>query len=365
MTTAMAGDPRWHLYRLLADPVRLRVLALSEEAELSVGELAEVLEQTQPNVSRHTAPLRQAGLLTDRRDGTRTLLRLAPAASRDAVVADALVEGRRLCEAEGSLARVAELIRARDARSREYFASEHLDAEPEAGDLAAYLFALGAVLPRQGLLVDAGTGDGTVLEAVAPFFRTVIAVDRSEARLERARRRTIARGYDNVEFVAGEIDSEALRGRALGAADLVIAGRMLHHAPVPLRTVSALADLLAPGGRLLVVDYASHTNEAMREAQADVWLGFAPDELVAFATDAGLLGAKVFAIPAGFWAASRRGRAERVPWLALTATKQPGKRGATPGARSKDSKEQGEGETAPVPLEHAIPSRAHRKEEST
>jgi DNA-binding transcriptional ArsR family regulator/precorrin-6B methylase 2 len=328
MSTAVAGDPRWHLYRLLADPVRLRLLALADEAELSVGELAEVLEQTQPNVSRHTAPLRQAGLLTDRRDGTRTLLRLAPGASSDPVVADALAEGRRLCDAEGSLHRVAELIRLRVARSREYFASEHIDAEPESGDLAAYLFALGAVIPRQGLLVDAGTGDGTVLEAVAPFFERVVAVDRSEARLERARRRATARGYANVEFITGEIDSDALRSRALGSADLVVAGRMLHHAPVPVRMVSALADLLAPGGRLLVVDYAPHTNEFMREAQADVWLGFEPSELVAFATAAGLTGAAVFEIPPGFWAASRRGRAERVPWLALTATK-PSEAGAS------------------------------------
>lgn len=320
MSTAVAGDPRWHLYRLLADPVRLRVLALAAEAELSVGELADVLEQTQPNVSRHAAPLRQAGLLADRRDGTRTLLRLAPGASKDPVVADALVEGRRLCEGEGSLSRVAELIRERDARSREYFASEHLDAEPESGDLAAYLFALGAVLPRQRLLVDAGTGDGTVLEAVAPFFERVVAVDRSDARLDRARRRAAARGYKNVEFVAGDVDGEAL-ARAAQGADLVVAGRMLHHAPVPERIVSALADLLAPGGRLLVVDYASHTNEAMREAQADVWLGFAPEELVRFAVKAGLADAKVLDIPAGFWAASRRGRAERVPWLALTAVK--------------------------------------------
>jgi hypothetical protein len=98
---------------------------------------------------------------------------------------------------------------------------------------------------------------------------------------------------------------------------------MLHHAPVPERTVAALGDLLAPGGRLLVVDYASHSNEAMREAQADVWLGFAPDELVRFATEAGLVGVKVLAVPAGFWAASRRGRPERVPWLALTAMKPP------------------------------------------
>src|SRR5258707_14705476 len=121
MSTALASDARWHLYRLLADPVRLRLLALTQDVELSVGELADVLEQTQPNVSRHAGPLRQGGHLADRRDGTRTLLRLADGAAQDPVVADALAEGHRLCEEDGSLSRVAELVRARDARSREYF----------------------------------------------------------------------------------------------------------------------------------------------------------------------------------------------------------------------------------------------------
>ncbi len=321
MSTALAGDPRWHLYRLLADPIRLRLLALSEEVELSVGELAEVLGQTQPNISRHAGPLRQAGLLAGRRDGTRTLLRLSARASDDAVVADALAEGRRLCVEEGTLARVTELIRARDARTREYFAVEHIDAEPEAGDLAAYLFALGGALPRHGLAVDAGTGDGTLLEAIAPLFARVIAVDRSEARLERARRRTVTRGYEHVELVCGEIDGDEVRHAVGAGAQLVVAGRMLHHAPVPSRTVRALAALLAPAGRLLVVDYASHTNELLREVQADVWMGFEAKELVSFASQAGLVDARVAPVPAGFWPGGRRGRAERLPWLALMATK--------------------------------------------
>src|SRR5512143_2333518 len=107
MTSAALADARWQLYRILADPVRLRLLALTAETELSVGELAELLHQTQPNVSRHAGPLRQAGLVADRRDGTRTLLRLTEGARDDAVVLDALAEGHRLCEKDGSLGRVA------------------------------------------------------------------------------------------------------------------------------------------------------------------------------------------------------------------------------------------------------------------
>jgi DNA-binding transcriptional ArsR family regulator/SAM-dependent methyltransferase len=328
MSTAVVADARWHLYRLLADPVRLRLLALAAEAELSVGEFAELLEQTQPNVSRHASPLRQAGLLADRRDGTRTFLRLTERTSADPVVADALIEGRRLCEEEGSLARVRDVVRARDARTREYFATAHLDAEPEGGDLGAYLFALGALLPRRGVAVDAGTGDGTVLEAIAPLFERVIAVDRSQARLDRARRRTLAREYDHVEFVCGEVDGAEVRRLVGVGADVVVAGRMLHHAPVPGTTVAALAALLAPGGRLLVVDYGPHGDEAFRESEADVWTGFEPKELSAFASQAGLSEVRVLPIPGGCWpvAAARKARRERVPWLALVATKPDGTR---------------------------------------
>src|SRR5262245_34061265 len=124
MQALPAGDSRWQLYRLLSDPTRLKLLALAAEEELSVGELAELLDESQPNISRHAAPLRQAGLLSDRRQGTRTLIRLADGARGDAVVADALEAGRKLCAADGSLGRVADVVLRRDAKTREFFARE-------------------------------------------------------------------------------------------------------------------------------------------------------------------------------------------------------------------------------------------------
>ena len=92
---------RWELYRVLSEPARLRLLALAADEELSIGELAELLEESQPNVSRHAGALRQAGLLVDRREGTRTLVRVAPQGWEDAVVADALASGRALCDKDG------------------------------------------------------------------------------------------------------------------------------------------------------------------------------------------------------------------------------------------------------------------------
>ncbi|HVU01256.1 MAG TPA: metalloregulator ArsR/SmtB family transcription factor [Polyangiaceae bacterium] len=336
MSTAVATDARWHLYRLLADPSRLKLLALASEAELSVGELAELSDQTQPNVSRQAAPLRQAGLLTDRRDGTRTFLRLAEGASSDPVVADALREGLRLVDADGSRARVRDVVRARDDKTREYFATAHTDADVEASDLGAYLFALGLLLPRRGMAVDAGTGDGAILEAIAPLFERVIAVDRSERRLGHARARMRLRGYDHVEFVCGEVDSPEMRRKAQGSADVVVAGRMLHHSPVPGETVAALSALLAPGGRLLVVDYGPHGDESFREAEADVWSGFEPRELAEFAQSSGLAGVRVVEIPPGCWPALVKGKGSpsRVPWLALVAEKPRGERDREPQVRA-------------------------------
>src|SRR5262245_11768046 len=122
MVAELALDERWQLYRLLSDPVRLRLLALCAEEELAIGELAELLSEPVPTGSRHAAPLSQVGLRIERRQGTRTLIRLADGALRDAVVADALEAGRRLCEEDGSAARVSEIVRARDKRTREFFA---------------------------------------------------------------------------------------------------------------------------------------------------------------------------------------------------------------------------------------------------
>ena len=93
------SSQRWELYRVLSEPIRLRLLALVAEEELAVGELAELLAESQPNVSRHAASLKQAGLVTVRRHGTRTLMRSSDDTAHDPVVADALESGRALCAA--------------------------------------------------------------------------------------------------------------------------------------------------------------------------------------------------------------------------------------------------------------------------
>jgi ArsR family transcriptional regulator len=306
--------PRWDLYRALSEPVRLRALALAAEEELTIGELAELLGESQPNTSRYVAVLKQAGLLEVRRQGTRALVRAQ--GDGDPVVADAIASGRALCEADGSLARVAEVLRARDAVGREYFArARGKDASGPPSELGAYLAALSPLLSRRELAVDAGTGDGGLLDVLAPVFERVVAVDRSEAQLALAERRVRARGMGNVKLVAGELSAPAVRRVVGDGADAVFAVRLLHHAPRPQEVVAALAALAAPGGAVLVVDYARHEDEAMRE-QADLWLGFEPRELRAFARAAGLEGAAISPLPAGLLGP---GPDAHLPWQILVA----------------------------------------------
>jgi SAM-dependent methyltransferase len=158
--------------------------------------------------------------------------------------------------------------------------------------------------------VDVGTGDGALLEMLAPVFERVIALDRSPAQLELAAARAARRGFHNVRFVRGEIDGPevmaavselppAERRGAVGrkrvrGADAVFAARVLHHAAVPSRAIEALVRLARPpsgterGGGVFMLEYESHSDEALREQQADLWLGFAPDELGRFGAQAGL-----------------------------------------------------------------------------
>lgn len=326
-------EPRWHLYRLLSEPVRLRLLALAAEEELSVGELAELLGEPQPNVSRHAAPLRQAGILADRRDGTRTLVRLADHVAADAVIVDALSAGRQLCTADGSLARVPDVVARRDARAREFFAQPGAVEVGVSPNLPAYLHAFGGLLKERELAVDAGTGDGVLLDILAPLFERVVALDRSAVQLARAKERVAQRGYRNVELLECDIADPRVTDRVGAGADLVVAARVLHHAPRPRPAFRELAELARPGGTVLVIDYAPHDDEHFSERLADLWLGFSEAELRSFALDAGLLDVRVTELPRELF---RTGPDAHLSWIIASGTRSRGSEGQTNnGARAR------------------------------
>lgn len=360
LSGASAASSRWELYRLLADPVRPRLLALVSVEELGVGELADLLREGQPKISRHASAMREAGIVAGRKQGTWTLLRLAPGASEDAVVADAVAAGLASCRADGTLARVDEVIAARDEATREFFArsGRPLKVGPP-HELGAYLAALAPLLPYRRLAIDVGTGEGALLEVLAPIFEKVLAVDREGAQLALAAERVRRRELHNVTLVRSEIDGPEVRaalhealqpprpdgaasgprpdgaasgpkprplsGASARGADVVFASRVLHHAPVPARALRALADLArppsgdAPGGAVCILDYEAHDDQALREQQADLWLGFEPSELKRMARAAGLIDVTWQRLPAAW---RGEGPDRHLPWQLLV-----GKRG--------------------------------------
>lgn len=339
----MAADPssRWELYRLLSEPVRARILALVAQHELAVGELAEILDVPQPKISRHAAALREAGLVAARHNGPWTLLRTSPAATADAVVADALAAGRRSCEADGTLGRLERVLADRDAATREFFARSGRSARVGPPlELGAYLSPFAELLPHRALAVDVGTGDGALLEVLAPVFERVVAVDREQAQVELAAQRLERRGLGNVELVVDEVGgaelsaavARASRGRG---ADLVFASRVLHHARVPADALASLVELArAPeggerGGAVVVLDYETHDDVGMRDREADLWLGFDPAHLVGLASAAGLGRVKVRRLPDAWRGA---GPDRHLPWTSLV-----GFRTTTAAARAGNS----------------------------
>jgi len=276
---------RADLFRLLGDEDRLRLLALCAEEELTVGELASLLGESQPQITKKSQPLREVGLLASRRDGTRTLLRSATSGAIgievDPVIAAALEEGRSLCTKDGSLAKVASVVASREELSRKFFDATHGD-EPAVieSDLRAWLPVIAPLLPGHALAIDVGTGEGTLLPLLSPLYDRVVAVDRSPARLARCAARISSWGLPNIRLREGDVDDAGLAEdiAARGGADLVVMARVLHFAARPKDALAAATRLVRPGGHLVVVDHLPHDDESLRE-QGHVWLGFEPAKL--------------------------------------------------------------------------------------
>lgn len=292
------SEGRWSLYRLLADATRLRLLALAAEMELTIGELADLLDESQPNVSRQVGMLRQGSLLSDRRDGTRTYVRIASGARKDLVVCDAVAEGRRLCQREGRLERLAGVLDTRQGSTRDSL--ERAPAETVgwlATELPMYVKALSLVLGERDFAVDVNAGAGGMLDVLAPTFRRVVAVARSGAEWERASRKVRYRGYDNVELLRRDPDDRDLRRRVGAGASAVFASRLFEHVEKPRVLLAGLATLVAPGGQLILIDFCTPHEEASRGEQRDLCLGLPSQGLTDMMQAAGLIASVCQPIP--------------------------------------------------------------------
>lgn len=283
------------IFQSLSDPTRLRILTLLRAMELSVGELAQVLGQSQPRVSRHVKILIDVGLLERRKEGSWVFLSLGRTgrveplfglldrwSEIDGEDPWAVADAARLAAVRADRAAAAERYFALHASEWDQLRTLHIaESEVEA--------AIGRAVANRpvGRLIDIGTGTGRMIELFGPDADSALGVDRSPEMLRLARVKLAEAGLPSVELRQGDMYSLPLPSHSV---DTVIIHQVLHYAQQPAAAVAEAARLLAPGGRLVIVDFAPHEREELRTRDAHARLGFADDAMLRYLKAAGLEG---------------------------------------------------------------------------
>jgi ArsR family transcriptional regulator len=287
----MDALPLADLLQALADPTRLRILALLRRMELSVGELAQLLGQSQPRVSRHVRILAGAGAVERRKEGSWVFLTIA--GEERTVPMFALVDAWA-DEATGAIfeADASKLDRVRLERAEA--ASRYFTSHANVWDSIRSLHvaeseveqAIGTALDDQplGRLVDIGTGTGRMIELFGRDAQQAIGIDRSSEMLRLARAKLEAAGIPS-SLRQGDMNALPLDD---ASADTVIIHQVLHYAHSPAAAISEASRVLTFGGRLLVVDFAAHEREDLRTTDAHVRLGFDDETMSGWFKAAGL-----------------------------------------------------------------------------
>ena len=307
---------------VLADPTRARILLVIERHELTVADICKVLQAPQSTVSRHLKVLGDDGWVSARPEGTSRLYRMAredldPAARRLwSLVREQSAATNTARHDEGRLTSV---IAERRTRSQQFFSSSADQWNHMRRDLFGQRFdleALAALLDPAWVVGDLGCGTGQVAASLAPFVRSVIAVESSSEMLRAAAASLAA--HPNVELRTGELEALPIDD---GALDAVTISLVLHHVADPLHVVHEAARVLKPGGRLMIIDMSQHDRSEYKEQMGHVWLGFQPERVRGWLGDAGFEKVRTHPLapdpnakgPALFVAAGERSSNERRP----------------------------------------------------
>lgn len=274
--------------KALADPCRLRLVAVLLAGEFTVQELTRILSMGQSRISRHLKILTDAGVLTVKRQGTWSYYRAGEEDSFFAAIRPAMEAGlATLPDRSKDLSAVTAVLEERRRRCQEFFdrhARQWDDLARTLLPVPDYRERLLSLVPEGKSVVEIGLGTGGLLPALAAKASRVIGVDHSPAMLEEARRRLTQAGLAGIDLRLGEMTHLPLPDKT---ADCAVLNMVLHHAADPAAVLREIRRVLTVGGVLVLADLARHEREWVRERLADQWLGFDEDELTPWLAAAG------------------------------------------------------------------------------
>lgn len=286
------------LLAAIADQTRLRLCRILEKAELSVGEIARVLQLPQSTVSRHLKTLRSADWIRSRADGTATFYRLVldelpePSRSLWNVIRD---EAATQPDLDQDDRRLESVVQARRENSLAYFGR----VAGEWDSIRTQLYGTGftqagllALLPGHWVVADLGCGTGNAAELLAPHVSQVIAIDQSAPMLQAAALRLSDR--PNTECRLGDLYDLPLADASVNATTCVL---VLHHLEDIESALTEMARVIRPEGAALVVDMLPHTHDEYQHTMGHAHLGFDPESLGAAFLRVGFRSYRAVALP--------------------------------------------------------------------
>lgn len=278
------------------EPTRLRILMVLHRSELTVSELCRILGQSQPRVSRHLKLLCEAGLLHRQAEGTSAYYRYA-----DSLWAQTFLQSIRTLadvDAQQLMADRRQLDSIRAERAELAARSERKVALEEAllidrrvsKDRVEQVMLDTVGGERIGTLLDIGTGTGRVLQLFAPYVDHGLGIELSREMLNLARTTLDAEGYRHCSVRHGNAYTLDVPD---GSVDLAVLHHVLHFLDEPSRAIDEAARKVRPEGRLLLVDFAPHGEEALQADHGHRRLGFADEDVTGWCRAAGLVGVEI------------------------------------------------------------------------
>ena len=306
--------------RAAAEETRLRLLVLLADNELTVSELVEILAQSQPRVSRHLKVLCDAGFLERIREGSWVFYRMVRS-GEDAALAQTLLELIPPQDPQLQLdrSRLRQVGAKRDQQAGRYFAANAARWDQlrslhvsEADVEAALIRSIGSVTGKR--VLDIGTGTGRMLELFSGQALEAVGIDCSREMLEVARARLRRAGLANATARLADMYQIPFIADAF---DVVTIHQVLHYADRPANVIREAGRVLAPGGHLVIVDFAPHHLEELRQDHAHRRLGFADEEIERWFNAAGLVPAEPVSLPGSpltvrIWAGSKQASIARL-----------------------------------------------------